>query len=145
MVFVVAVDVDVTTEGNETRINNGTFDLMAKSTITAASTGGEVHINGSSNVSLSTTSGILSVLSGTTLNVKSAEAMTIQSETTLTETIATNAVRTVGGTMTDTITGVGTITMAASGSEVNASGILLTGHTHTDPAGLAGSETSTPN
>ena len=71
--------------------------------------------------------------------------MTINSETTLTETVGTNAVRTVGGTMTDTITGVGTVTMAASGSEVNASGILLTGHTHTDPAGVAGNETSTPN
>ena len=50
-----------------------------------------------------------------------------------------------GKTLTDPITGVGTVTMAASGSEVNASGILLTGHTHTDPAGVAGNETSTPN
>ena len=62
----------------------------------------------------------------------------IVTETSLTETISNNVVRTIGGTLNDTVTGVGTITMTASGSEVNASGILLTGHTHTDPAGVAG-------
>ena len=138
-------DVDVTTEGNETRINNGTFDLMAKSDIMLATTGGKLTLNAFSDVAIDTTSGVMGLKSGTTLDLKSATAMTIKSETTLTEAVGTNAVRTVGGTLTDTITGVGTITMAASGSEVNASGILLTGHTHTDPAGLAGAETSTPN
>ena len=138
-------DVDVTTEGNEQRINNGTYKLVAKSNILAATTGGTLTLNASGNVSIDTVSGIMAIKSGTTLNMKSATAMTINSETTLTETVGTNAVRTVGGTMTDTITGVGTVTMAASGSEVNASGILLTGHTHTDPAGVAGNETSTPN
>ena len=138
-------DVDITTEGNETRINNGTFDLMAKSDIMLATTGGKLTLNAFSDVAIDTTSGVMGLKSGTTLDLKSATAMTIKSETTLTEAVGTNAVRTVGGTLTDTITGVGTITMAASGSEVNASGILLTGHTHTDPAGLAGAETSTPN
>ena len=138
-------DVDIIVGGNETRQVNGTYDLSVRSNIFATSLTGNVDLAASNNLSLSTTSGIFSAKSGTTLNIKSGEAMTIKSETTLTETVTTNAVRTVGGTLTDTITGVGTITMAASGSEVNASGILLTQHTHTDPAGLAGSETSTPN
>ena len=138
-------DVDIIVGGNETRQVNGTSDLSVRSNIFTTSLTGNVDLAASNNLSLSTTSGIFSAKSGTTLNIKSGEAMTIKSETTLTETVTTNAVRTVGGTMSDTITGVGTITMAASGSEVNASGILLTQHTHTDPAGLAGSETSTPN
>ena len=138
-------DVDIIVGGNETRQVNGTSDLSVRSNIFATSLTGNIDLAASNNLSLSTTSGIFSAKSGTTLNIKSGEAMTIKSETTLTETVTTNAVRTVGGTMSDTITGVGTITMAASGSEVNASGILLTQHTHTDPAGLAGSETSTPN
>ena len=138
-------DVDIIVGGKETRQVNGTYDLSVRSNIFATSLTGNVDLAASNNLSLSTTSGIFSAKSGTTLNIKSGEAMTIKSETTLTETVTTNAVRTVGGTMSDTITGVGTITMAASGSEVNASGILLTQHTHTDPAGLAGSETSTPN
>ena len=110
---------------------------MAKSDIMLATTGGKLTLNAFSDVAIDTTSGVMGLKSGTTLDLKSATAMTIKSETTLTEAVGTNAVRTVGGTLTDTITGVGTITMAASGSEVNASGILLTGHTHTDPAGLA--------
>ena len=138
-------DVDIIVGGNETRQVYGTSDLSVRSNIFATSLTGNIDLAASNNLSLSTTSGIFSAKSGTTLNIKSGEAMTIKSETTLTETVTTNAVRTVGGTMSDTITGVGTITMAASGSEVNASGILLTQHTHTDPAGLAGSETSTPN
>ena len=138
-------DVDIIVGGNETRQVNGTSDLSVRSNIFATSLTGNIDLAASNNLSLSTTSGIFSAKSGTTLNIKSGEAMTIKSETTLTETVTTNAVRTVGGTMSDTITGVGTITFAASGSEVNASGILLTQHTHTDPAGLAGSETSTPN
>ena len=77
--------------------------------------------------------------------MKSATAMAINPETTLTETIGTDAVRTVGGTLTDTITGKGLITMAHAESEVTARAILLTQHTHTDPAGIAGNETSTPN
>jgi hypothetical protein len=138
-------DVDIIVGGNETRQVNGTYDLSVRSNIFATSLTGNVDLAASNNLSLATTSGIFSAKSGTTLNIKSGEAMTIKSETTLTETVTTNAVRTVGGTLTDTITGVGTVTMAASGSEVNASGILLTGHTHTDPAGVAGNETSTPN
>ena len=127
-------DVDITTEGNETRINNGTYDLMAKSDIMLATTGGKLTLNAFSDVAIDTTSGIMGLKSGTTLSLKSATAMTIGSETTLTQ----------------TSTGIGTITFNGDGSEVTAknsggTGITLTGHTHTDPAGVAGNETTTPN
>jgi uncharacterized protein (DUF2345 family) len=73
-------DVNVTTEGNETRINNGTFDLVAKSDISALTTGGKMTLNATGNVSISTVSGIMSLNSGTTFNMKSAQKMTITSE-----------------------------------------------------------------
>ena len=139
-------DVVTIVGGNERRTVNGFYDLSARKNIFLASLDESIDIAANTNLSLQTTSGILSAKSGTTLNIKSNEAMTIKSETTLTET----AIRTVGGTMSDTITGVGTITLNGNGSEVTAkngggTGITLTGHTHTDPAGLAGSETSAPN
>ena len=143
-------DVVTIVGGNERRTVNGFYDLSARKNIFLASLDESIDIAANTNLSLQTTSGILSAKSGTTLNIKSNEAMTIKSETTLTETVITNAIRTVGGTMSDTITGVGTITLNGNGSEVTAkngggTGITLTGHTHTDPAGLAGSETSAPN
>ena len=53
-------------------------------------------------------------------------------------------------TLSQTSTGVGTITLSGNGSQVTANnsdgtGITLTGHTHTDPAGVSGNETSVPN
>ena len=80
--------------------------------------------------------------SGTTLDLKSATAMTIGSETSIVQSAAT--------TLNMTSTGVGTITLSGTGSQVTAkngggTNITLTGHTHTDPSGIAGSETSTPN
>ena len=74
-------DVDVTTEGNEQRINNGTYKLVAKSDIFASTTGGKFTLNASGNVSIDTVSGIMAIKSGTTLNMKSATKMTITSET----------------------------------------------------------------
>ena len=76
--------------------------------------------------------------------------MLLNPETTLTETVGTNAIRTVAGTLSDTITGVGNITMNGTDSVIkakNAGGTLigLTTHTHTDPAGIAGNETTAPN
>ena len=61
-----------------------------------------------------------------------------------------NKIENIKGTSTETVDGVATKTFKGTGSEVtakNSSGtdIKLTGHTHTDPAGVAGSETSTPN
>ena len=56
-----------------------------------------------------------------------------------------NKIENVKGTSTETVTGVMTKTGSATGSEVTAGKIKLTKHTHTDPAGLAGAETSTPN
>ena len=73
-------DVNVTTEGDETRINNGKFDLVAKSDISAITTGGKMLLNASGNVSIDTVSGIMAFKSGTTLNMKSAQKMTITSE-----------------------------------------------------------------
>ena len=105
----------------------------------------DIKVTALQNHAQSSISGKTTMISGTQMNIKSATEMNIVTETSLTETISNNVVRTIGGTLNDTVTGVGTITMTASGSEVNASGILLTGHTHTDPAGVAGNETSTPN
>jgi len=76
-------DVNVTTEGDETRINNGKFDLVAKSDISAITTGGKMLLNASGNVSIDAVSGIMALKSGTTLNMKSATLMTITSETTI--------------------------------------------------------------
>ena len=76
-------DVNVTTEGDETRINNGKFDLVAKSDISAITTGGKMLLNASGNVSIDAVSGIMAFKSGTTLNMKSATLMTITSETTI--------------------------------------------------------------
>ena len=76
-------DVNVTTEGDETRINNGKFDLVAKSDISAITTGGKMLLNASGNVSIDAVSGIMALKSGTTLNMKSASLMTITSETTI--------------------------------------------------------------
>ena len=120
-------DVDVTTEGNETRINNGTFDLMAKSDIMIATTGGKLTLNAFSDVAIDTTSGVMGLKSGTTLDLKSATAMTIKSESTLTQTSS----------------GIGTITFNGTGSEVTAknsgaTNISLTTHTHTQDADSAG-------
>ena len=56
-----------------------------------------------------------------------------------------NKIENVKGTSTETVTGVMTKTGTATGSEVTAGKIKLTKHTHTDPAGVAGAETSTPN
>ena len=74
-------DVDITTEGNEQKINNGTYKLQVKSNIFASTTGGTFTLNSSGNFSIDTTSGIMAIKSGTTLNMKSGTLMTIASET----------------------------------------------------------------
>ena len=76
-------DVDITTEGNEQKINNGTYKLQVKSNIFASTTGGTFTLNSSGNFSIDTTSGIMAIKSGTTLNMKSSTLMTIASETTI--------------------------------------------------------------
>ena len=126
-------DVVITTEGNETKNNNGFYSLTAKSDITAITTGGSMLMNASTNFSIGT-SGIMTVNSGASMNVKSATAMTLASET----------------TFTGTASGIGTFTFSGSGSDFfanNGSSVIgLTTHTHTDPAHAAhGSETSTAN
>ena len=130
-------DVNVTTEGDETRINNGKYSLAAKSDIFASTTGGTLTLNASGNVSIDTVSGIMAIKSGTTLNLKSGTAMTVASET----------------TFTGTSSGVGTLTFSGSGSSVSAkngsgTAIELTAHTHTqgnDSAGDSQATTNAPN
>ena len=92
----------------------------------------------------------MNVISAGTTSHGSSGAVTINYETTVDETIGTNLTTSIGGTLTTTSTGVGTVTLNGTGSQVtakNGSGVAigLTTHTHTDPSGIAGSETSTPN
>jgi len=73
-------DVNVTTEGDESRINNGFFDLTAKSNIDVFTTGGSIGLNAFGSIFAECTSGIVAVTSGTTLFMQSASTMTIKSE-----------------------------------------------------------------
>jgi len=73
-------DVNVTTEGDESRINNGFFELTAKSDIDAFTTGGTIRLNAFGSIFAECTSGIVAVTSGTTLFMQSASTMTITSE-----------------------------------------------------------------
>jgi len=79
----IGADVNVTTEGDEQRINNGKFTLTAKSDINAITSGGTIRLNANSSIFASCTSGIMALSSGTTLFMKSASLMTIASETTI--------------------------------------------------------------
>ena len=74
-------DVVTIVGGNERRTVNGFYDLSARKNIFLASLDESIDIAANTNLSLQTTSGILSAKSGTTLNVKSAETMTIKAET----------------------------------------------------------------
>ena len=76
-------DVNVTTEGDETRINNGKYSLVAKSDIFASTTGGTLTINASGNVSIDTVSGIFGVKSGTTMKISSGATLDITAGTIL--------------------------------------------------------------
>ena len=112
-------DVNVTTEGDETRINNGKYSLAAKSDINAITSGGTIRLNAKSSIFASCTSGIMALSSGTTLFMKSASAMTIASET----------------TFSGTSSGIGSLTFSGVGSTVTAkngggTAIELTGHIH---------------
>jgi hypothetical protein len=122
-------DVNVTTEGDETRINNGKFDLVAKSDISAITTGGKMLLNASGNVSIDTVSGIMALKSGTTLNIKSATAMTIASETTI-DTDATSSITIDGSTIN------------LNNGTKGAARLDDTVDTGDDPAGISGSDGS---
>ena len=76
-------DVNVTTEGDEERINNGFYSLTAKSDIDAFTTGGTIRLNAFGSIFAECTSGIVAVTSGTTLFMQSASTMTIKSESTI--------------------------------------------------------------
>jgi hypothetical protein len=79
----IGADVNVTTEGNETRINNGKYSLAAKSDIFASTTGGTLTLNASGNVSIDTVSGIFGVKSGTTMKISSGSTLDITAGTIL--------------------------------------------------------------
>ena len=85
------------------------------------------------------------VISEKDITIETPANMNVEVDTNVTETVGGNTTKTVAGTLTDTVTGKGIINMANAESEVTAKTITLTGHTHTDPAGVAGAETSTPN
>tara|TARA_B110001454_G_scaffold177519_1_gene170039 strand:- start:445 stop:1890 length:1446 start_codon:yes stop_codon:yes gene_type:complete len=77
--------VNVTTEGDEVRLNNGNYKqgIKLNMSLMAGTKEGNMTLNTTGNMSISTTSGIVSVKSGSTLNMKSATLMTIASETTI--------------------------------------------------------------
>ena len=79
----IAKDVNVTTEGNEQRINNGTYDLITKGDIFAVSNTGGITLNASTNFAIDTTTSGITIKSGTTFGIRSATLMTIASETTI--------------------------------------------------------------
>tara|TARA_R110002153_G_scaffold29711_3_gene91089 strand:+ start:6749 stop:8134 length:1386 start_codon:yes stop_codon:yes gene_type:complete len=85
------------------------------------------------------------IISEKDITIETPANMKVEVDTNVTETVGGNTTKTVAGTLTDTITGKGIINMANAESEVTAKSITLTGHTHTDPAGVAGAQTSTPN
>ena len=125
---------DTVIEESQLIIVNDKSTLSAVNDIASISQSGSAFISASTNLSLTTNSGITTIKSGDKLNIKSGAAMEVKSETTLSQ----------------TSTGVGTITLSGNGSQVTANnsdgtGITLTGHTHTDPAGVSGNETSVPN
>ena len=112
-------------EGSKTQIVGGQYTLSVAGKAMASNpesgdapyaltgVGAGIYITTDSNyvlqvktdLSQSTTSGIMSMKSGNKLNVKSATAMTIHSETTLSEVTGTNVTRTAGGTYSTTSTG----------------------------------------
>ena len=75
--------VNVTTEGDEVRLNNGNYKQSVKldMTLMAGLKSGHMTLNTKDNMNISTSSGIVSLKSGSTLNLKSAGVMQIQSET----------------------------------------------------------------
>ena len=137
-------DVDINIVGNETHVVGKNITLHSASD-TLFSSGNDMMLTATTNMNAVTTSGIMSIKSGSNVDIRSASNTTINPESNMTVTVGGNAVRNVSGTLTDTITGKGLITMENIESEVKARTITLTQHTHTDPSGIAGSETSTPN
>ena len=125
----IGADVNVTTEGDEQRINNGKFTLTAKSDINAITTGGTIRLNANSSIFASCTSGIMALSSGTTLFMKSASAMTIASETTI-DTDATSSITIDGSTIN------------LNNGTKGAARLDDTVDTGDDPAGISGSDGS---
>ena len=66
-------DVDVTTGGNETRINNGTYKLVTKSDIFAVTTGGSVSFNAFTDISLIATAGDMTIKAGDEVDIDGSE------------------------------------------------------------------------
>ena len=150
----VGKDQDITILGNEQRTIEGYFRHSVTDNISQKSTTGSITREAKVNISETAVTGVYTAKAGSTMNLQAVSGITmasntssigISSATTYTQTVGTNAIRTVGGTLTDTVTGKGLITMAHAESEVTARAITLTQHTHTDPAGVSGAETSTPN
>jgi hypothetical protein len=108
----------VTFEKSKIQFVGGGYDLDVTGKEVGSNPGGngiyiatdsDYTVLAGTNISQSTTSGIMSLKSGSTLNIKSAAAMTINSESTLSEIVASNTTRTTGGTHTHIIAGIHTI------------------------------------
>ena len=118
-----AKDCDITIGGKETRSIGGTYDITAKDSASFVSLN-DVLVGAGNNVTVSSVAST-SIASGTTMTVKAATNLDIKSEA------------------------VGTLLFSGNGSTVtanNGSGtsIELTGHVHTDTAGLAANTTTAP-
>ena len=138
-----------TVSGNETRTIGGTQDITVTSDISVTSSTASIVQTALQDFSVIALNDV-SVVAGNETSHGSGSNVTINYESNVTETIGGNLTTSIGGTLTTTSTGVGTITLNGTGSQVtakNGSGVAigLTTHTHTDPSGIAGSETSTPN
>jgi hypothetical protein len=116
-------DCDITVGGKETRTIGGSYDIVTTDTYSVASLN-DMLLSAKNNITMFS-SASTSISSGTTMTVKAATTLDIKSEA------------------------VGTLLFDASGSTVtakNGSGtaIELTGHVHTDTAGLGANTTTVP-
>jgi hypothetical protein len=118
-----AKDCDITIGGKETRSVGGTYDITAKDSASFVSLN-DVLVGAGNNVTVSSVAST-SISSGTTMTVKAATNLDIKSEA-------------VGSLL---FTGNGSTVTAKNGS---GTAIELTGHVHTDTAGLGANTTTAP-
>ena len=76
-------DYDLTIGGKESRFVNGDYNLLTSGNYTSICLK-DTYVSSTTNMSLNTTNGIVTIKSGDKLNIKSATAMTYHTETTLT-------------------------------------------------------------
>ena len=102
-------DVDINIVGNETHIVGKNLTLHAETDVFLSSNS-TMAMMCTSDMQISTASGIMSVKSGDKLDIRSVTSMTVNPETSLTTTVGTTWASTTGGTWTHTSGGDITIT-----------------------------------